>query len=179
MTEGVRAFAIVLAAGEGRRLDAGAPKALVRIGGEAIVTLAVRAAATSCAEGVVVAAPADLVEDVRALVEPSVLVVEGGATRQDSVRRGLEAVPRDVAVVAVLRCLEAEQGFGGGGVDAERLGRGQQARAQMGQQLGHGGEQDSGAGRRRRRQTAPDVGCCSTRACHSPMARSARALATC
>jgi 2-C-methyl-D-erythritol 4-phosphate cytidylyltransferase/2-C-methyl-D-erythritol 2,4-cyclodiphosphate synthase len=101
MTEGVRAFAIVLAAGEGARLDAGAPKGLVRIGDEAIVTLAVRAAAASCAEGVVVAAPIDLVDHVRTLVEPGVLVVAGGATRQESVRRALEAVPVDVEVVAI------------------------------------------------------------------------------
>jgi 2-C-methyl-D-erythritol 4-phosphate cytidylyltransferase len=101
MTEGVRAFAIVLAAGEGRRLGAGAPKSMVRIGDEAIVTLAVRSAAASRADGVIVAAPPGRVQDVRALVDPGVVVVEGGATRQDSVRRALEAVPDDVAIVAI------------------------------------------------------------------------------
>jgi 2-C-methyl-D-erythritol 4-phosphate cytidylyltransferase/2-C-methyl-D-erythritol 2,4-cyclodiphosphate synthase len=101
MTEGVRAFAIVVAAGDGTRLEAGAPKALVRIGGEAIVSLAVRAAGASCVAGVIVAAPADLVDHVRTLVEPGVLIVAGGATRQDSVRRALEAVPDGVAVVAI------------------------------------------------------------------------------
>lgn len=101
MTEGVRAYAIVLAAGEGTRLSAGAPKALIRIGDEAMLTLAVRSAAASCAEGVVVAAPAGLLEDVRTLVGPGVGVVQGGATRQDSVRRALDAVPGDVAVVAI------------------------------------------------------------------------------
>jgi 2-C-methyl-D-erythritol 4-phosphate cytidylyltransferase len=101
MTQAVRAYAIVLAAGEGRRLETGTPKSLVRIGREAIVTLAARAAAASCAERVIVTAPAGLVEDVRALVAPEVEVIEGGATRQASVRRALAAVPQDVAVVAI------------------------------------------------------------------------------
>jgi len=101
MTEGVRAYAIVLAAGRGRRLGAGGPKSLVRVGGEAIVALAARAAAASCAEGVVIVAPAGYVEDVRRVVAPELVVVEGGATRQGSTRLALEAVPGDVDVVAI------------------------------------------------------------------------------
>jgi 2-C-methyl-D-erythritol 4-phosphate cytidylyltransferase/2-C-methyl-D-erythritol 2,4-cyclodiphosphate synthase len=101
MTEGVRAYAIVLAAGQGRRLGAGAPKSLVGVGDRAIVTLAVRAAAASSVEGVIVAAPAGFLDEIRALVPREILVVEGGATRQGSVRRALDAVPDDADVVAI------------------------------------------------------------------------------
>jgi 2-C-methyl-D-erythritol 4-phosphate cytidylyltransferase len=101
MTQGVRAYAIVLAAGAGSRLAAGTPKSLVMIGDRAIVSLAVRSAAASCARGVIVAAPAGFLEEVRALVPPETLVVEGGATRQGSVRRALETVPDDAEIVAI------------------------------------------------------------------------------
>jgi 2-C-methyl-D-erythritol 4-phosphate cytidylyltransferase / 2-C-methyl-D-erythritol 2,4-cyclodiphosphate synthase len=96
-----RAYAIVLAAGAGRRLGGGTPKALVRIDGIAIVTLAVAAARASGAEGIVVTAPAGLQDAVAAAVGPGVRVLAGGPTRQDSVRLALRVVPDGVGIVAI------------------------------------------------------------------------------
>jgi 2-C-methyl-D-erythritol 4-phosphate cytidylyltransferase len=101
MTGPVRAFAIVLAAGAGRRLDTATPKSLVRVGGAPIVALAVEAARASCVEGVLVTAPAGREDEIRTIVGPGVVVIEGGETRQDSVRRALAAVPDGVDVVAI------------------------------------------------------------------------------
>ncbi len=101
MREPVRAFAIVLAAGAGRRLDATTPKSLLRIGGAPIVALAVDAARASRVEGVIVTAPPGQVDEVLAIVGPGIVVIEGGETRQDSVRCALDAVPDGVGLVAI------------------------------------------------------------------------------
>ena len=101
----MRATAIVLGAGDGERLGAPVPKAFVELEGTTILELAVRAAAASSAiERIVVAVPAGSEDRARSLLVdiplPSV-VVPGGATRQGSVRAALQAVPSDVAIVAV------------------------------------------------------------------------------
>jgi 2-C-methyl-D-erythritol 4-phosphate cytidylyltransferase len=102
-------LAVVLAgAGEGQRMGGG-PKAVFEIGGR---TLLERVAATFLAHPavgeVVAAVPDRLLERSRALLAglPNprgvrVAAVVGGATRQESVRRGLEALERDLAFVAV------------------------------------------------------------------------------
>lgn len=98
--------AIVPAAGRGTRLGAGGPKALRELGGVPMLVYAVRAlAAARLVDLVVVAAPADEVSRVHALLAESVpadvLVVAGGATRQESVARALAALDDDVDVVLV------------------------------------------------------------------------------
>ncbi|MFE5580047.1 2-C-methyl-D-erythritol 4-phosphate cytidylyltransferase [Kitasatospora sp. NPDC056531] len=102
------AAAVVPAAGRGERLGPGAPKALRELGGVPLLVHAVRALARSRAVGlVVVAAPADGVAEVVALLDShgldgkDIRVVAGGATRQESVRLGLAAIPEDVAIVLV------------------------------------------------------------------------------
>jgi 2-C-methyl-D-erythritol 4-phosphate cytidylyltransferase len=102
-----RTGAVIPAAGRGERLGPGAPKALRTLGGSPILVHAVRA--LSLARGVdvvVVAAPEDEVDSVRALVhgvvdDAELIVVAGGDTRQASVARGLLALPADVDVVLV------------------------------------------------------------------------------
>jgi len=95
---------LVLAAGSGVRLGAGAPKALRLLAGEPLLVHAVRrVAAAPSVRSIVVAAPVDGVETVRRLLAPvaSVTVVPGGAERQHSVAAALAAVPDDVEIVLV------------------------------------------------------------------------------
>jgi 2-C-methyl-D-erythritol 4-phosphate cytidylyltransferase len=99
--------ALVPAAGRGERLGVGAPKSLRHLGGIPLVVHAVRrlAAARSVA-AVVVAAPPGAVELVRELLAPVVrdaelVVVEGGATRQESVAAALAAAPPHCSIVLV------------------------------------------------------------------------------
>lgn len=102
-----RTAAVVPAAGKGMRLGPGAPKALRPLGGSPLLVHAVRA--LSLARGVdvvVVAAPEDEVDMVRALLsevvsDAELTVVAGGDTRQSSVARALIALPVDVDVVLV------------------------------------------------------------------------------
>jgi 2-C-methyl-D-erythritol 4-phosphate cytidylyltransferase len=104
---------LVPAAGRGERLGPGAPKALRTLRGEPLLLHAVRriAAARSVA-AVVVAAPADAVDSVRAMLAPAVdvelVVVAGGATREESVGLALAAAPPGPQIVLVhdaARCL--------------------------------------------------------------------------
>lgn len=99
---------MVPAAGRGERLGPGAPKALRELGGAPLLVHAVRALARSRAIGlVVVVAPPDGVAEVLALLDShgldgkDVRVVAGGATRQESVRLGLAAVPAPTGIVLV------------------------------------------------------------------------------
>ncbi|MGW7436136.1 2-C-methyl-D-erythritol 4-phosphate cytidylyltransferase [Streptomyces sp. NPDC054849] len=104
-----RTAAVIPAAGRGVRLGPGAPKALRALGGTPMLVHAVRAMARSRAVSlvVVVAPPAETAE-VRLLLgehtlpeRTEVLVVAGGATRQESVRAGLDALPQDVTSVLI------------------------------------------------------------------------------
>lgn len=99
---------MVPAAGRGERLGPGAPKALRELGGAPLLVHAVRALARSRAVGlVVVVAPPDGVAEVLNLLDShgldgkDVRVVAGGATRQESVRLGLAAVPPQTDIVLV------------------------------------------------------------------------------
>ncbi len=100
--------AIVPAAGSGERLGAGRPKALVAIAGEPMVARAVDGLLFSgVVDDVVVVAPADHLEAMRAAVPPPARVVTGGEDRVASVALGLAAVD-DAEVVLVhdaARCL--------------------------------------------------------------------------
>ena len=88
-------WAIVVAAGSGSRF--GGAKQYAPLAGRRVVDWSIDAA-RSVADGVVlVVAPSDV-----EAVEPAVdVVVPGGATRSESVRAGLAAVPDDAEVVLV------------------------------------------------------------------------------
>lgn len=102
-------FALIIpAAGFGRRLDAGAPKALVDIGGTALVRHTLdRFVGVEDLSEVVVAAPSGAMAEMQeALVDTGlegveVAVVAGGQTRQESVRCALEALRSQPDIVCV------------------------------------------------------------------------------
>ncbi|OIJ86586.1 2-C-methyl-D-erythritol 4-phosphate cytidylyltransferase [Streptomyces sp. MUSC 14] len=109
--------AVIPAAGRGVRLGPGAPKALRALNGTPMLIHAVRAlAASRHVSLVIVVAPSDGTEEVKSLLDahalpggtPSgsrgrtdFLVVPGGDTRQESVKRGLDALPPEYGVVLV------------------------------------------------------------------------------
>jgi 2-C-methyl-D-erythritol 4-phosphate cytidylyltransferase len=90
----VTAWGIVTSAGRGVRF--GGPKHVREVGGRRLVDRAVDALA-ACCDGVVVVVPAGTEWD----GPPVQAVVAGGATRADSVRAGLAAVPVDAEIVVV------------------------------------------------------------------------------
>ena len=95
---------LVPAAGAGVRLGPGGPKALRLLGGEPLLVHAVRRIAAAPSVGcVVVAAPPDEVDAVARMLAPvaPVIVVAGGAHRQESVAAALAAVPPDLPIVLV------------------------------------------------------------------------------
>jgi 2-C-methyl-D-erythritol 4-phosphate cytidylyltransferase len=93
--------ALVPAAGRGQRFGGDRPKALVSLAGEPLVVHAVRTLlAARAVTQVVVAAPAELVDEVRSLV-PAACVVAGGASRVASVAAALSAAAPDADVVLV------------------------------------------------------------------------------
>ncbi len=93
--------AIVVAAGDGRRLGADVPKAFVQLAGRTLLEHAVRRLAEHPRIGrIVVAVPAAAVGIARELV-PDAVVVAGGPTRQQSVALALSAVPADVDLLLV------------------------------------------------------------------------------
>ncbi len=107
-TRGPVVAAIVPAAGSGTRLVAdegtpGLPKALRLLGSESLLRHAVRAVEHAVSQ-LIVPAAADQHEAVRSALDDvavPVLVVEGGATRQESVRRALAVLDPAVQLVLV------------------------------------------------------------------------------
>jgi len=102
----VTVAAIVPAAGRGTRLGPGAAKALRELGGVPMLVYAVTALAEArLVDQVIVAAPPGDVGGVSALLSgsgpPDILVVAGGATRQESVALALTALNADSDVVLV------------------------------------------------------------------------------
>jgi 2-C-methyl-D-erythritol 4-phosphate cytidylyltransferase len=98
---------VVPAAGVGRRLGAGGAKALVRLGGRALLAHAVEAMeANRRVTAVVIVAHPDTLEVTRKLVAEEgfakvTAVVAGGPSRQASVAAGLAALPPEPTYVAV------------------------------------------------------------------------------
>ncbi|GAB1694832.1 2-C-methyl-D-erythritol 4-phosphate cytidylyltransferase [Krasilnikovia sp. M28-CT-15] len=95
---------LVPAAGAGVRLGPGTPKALRLLAGEPLLVHAIRrVAAAPSVRMIVVAAPAADVDAARAMLAPiaPVVVVAGGAERQQSVAAALAAVPDEVGIVLV------------------------------------------------------------------------------
>lgn len=100
---------IVVAAGDGTRLLAGRPKALVPVAGVPILERALHSVFRMSEESiVVVVAPPSAVDETRVIAEraagaaaASLRVVAGGASRTRSVRAGLAALPSSVETVLV------------------------------------------------------------------------------
>ncbi|WP_435746549.1 2-C-methyl-D-erythritol 4-phosphate cytidylyltransferase [Microbacterium sp. PMB16] len=99
---------IVVAAGSGTRLDAGAPKALVGIDAHSILRHALDGVFAAALAQVIVVAPAGYEGDALTELEAAAggrrdlgRVVTGGATRQQSVAAGLAALWGDVRTVLV------------------------------------------------------------------------------
>ncbi len=88
-------WAIVVAGGSGERF--GERKQYLALGGERVLDWALRSAAERT-DGVVLVVPADAVDEPEPLAS---VVVAGGATRSDSVRAGLAAVPTDAETIVV------------------------------------------------------------------------------
>ena len=107
MTPGTRVGAVVPAAGRGERFGRATPKALVPLHGRPLLqySLDVLQSADEV-EMIVVAAPSGAVDAVRSLAHTAglskvVAVVAGGADRQASVARGLDALPQGPGLVLV------------------------------------------------------------------------------
>jgi 2-C-methyl-D-erythritol 4-phosphate cytidylyltransferase len=88
----VHAVGIVAAAGSGLRLGAGRPKALIELAGRPLVSWAVAALMDGGVDQVVVAVPAGCSDQFIQSVPPGTRLVDGGATRTESVRAALQAV---------------------------------------------------------------------------------------
>ena len=85
--------AVVPAAGSGERLGIGIPKAFVELGGRTMLEHAVDGLlASGVIKRVVVATPADRVEETMVLLAGRATVVAGGAERPESVRCALAVV---------------------------------------------------------------------------------------
>lgn len=105
--------ALVLGAGRGERLGHALPKAFVPLAGMTLIERSIRALDESGAVGLIlpVLAQSEIARfkalglgDIKALASP----VVGGAERQDSVRAGLAALPKETEWVAVhdaARCM--------------------------------------------------------------------------
>lgn len=90
----MHAVGIVAAAGSGLRLGADRPKALVPLGGRALVCWAVDALRAGGVSDVVVAVPADERAAFATVLPADVRLVAGGETRTASVRAALDAATR-------------------------------------------------------------------------------------
>lgn len=96
--------AIVVAAGSGVRLGGEGPKALRELAGRPLVSWSLEALAEGGVTSAVVVVAANAVEqfvEVVANAPVPIALVVGGASRQESVRRGLLAVAADADVVLV------------------------------------------------------------------------------
>jgi len=107
VTPGVRAAAVVPAAGRGERLGGPTPKSLVLLGGRPLVQYALTTLqGVAEIEAVAVAVPPDATTAIRDLARSAgltkvVAVVPGGADRQASVAAGLRALPSGPDLVLV------------------------------------------------------------------------------
>lgn len=98
----IRCAAIVVAAGAGLRMGGGIPKALMPVGGRALAAWCLDAlSAAAVATVVVVGPPGREAELAQALGLDDAHVVAGGASRAESVARGLDAIGDDNRLVLV------------------------------------------------------------------------------
>lgn len=98
-------YAVVVAAGRGVRMGAVVNKVLLPLCGEPVIRHAVRAFCEADEiDGVVVVASADETEQMRAALcglEKVCAIVPGGSTRQESVKNGLDALPKEARIALV------------------------------------------------------------------------------
>ena len=98
-------YAVVVAAGRGVRMGAAVNKVLLPLCGEPVIRHAVRAfCEADKIDGVVVVASADETEQMRAALcglEKVCAIVPGGSTRQESVKNGLDALPKEARIALV------------------------------------------------------------------------------
>ncbi len=98
----VRVVALVPAAGSGERLGSPVPKAFVPVAGQPLLVHAVDRLIEAGVDDVIVAAPADQLDDARRMLAGRARVVVGGADRTASVAAALAAVdgvnPGDTAI---------------------------------------------------------------------------------
>jgi 2-C-methyl-D-erythritol 4-phosphate cytidylyltransferase len=88
---------VIAAAGSGERLGAGGPKAFVPLAGRPMVEWSIAACrAASCVRSIVIACPPGHVHD---LAGGDVGVVDGGATRAESVSNALAAVGTELVAI--------------------------------------------------------------------------------
>lgn len=97
---------LIVAAGSGERLASGGPKAFADLAGEPLLVHAVRAfAACAAIDDVVLVVGAEHLDRAASTLDRARLAVRalvaGGATRQQSVGRGVDACPSGTAVIAV------------------------------------------------------------------------------
>lgn len=104
----MRVNAVIVAAGAGKRMGGGAPKALLLLAGRPLVCRALARFAASSAQKAVVVVPeteqAEFDRVLRAAGDLGTLswvLQAGGARRQDSVRLGLERLDPDCEIVVV------------------------------------------------------------------------------
>ena len=94
---------VLVAAGNGERLGAGIPKALVEIGGKSLLAHALHSIQGFNPTQLVVVAHEDHVEDFQAQVRVNYsgdfVIAKGGESRQDSVANGLALVTQDLVLV--------------------------------------------------------------------------------
>jgi 2-C-methyl-D-erythritol 4-phosphate cytidylyltransferase len=99
--------AIIAAAGFGRRMKTDRPKQLLALNGTPILVHTIRKFdASNAIDYIIVTAPRESVDEVKDLVQSagfkkSVVVVEGGERRQDSVAMGLKQLQPGTDIVAV------------------------------------------------------------------------------
>ncbi len=106
MPSSVNVWAIIVAAGQGKRFGSKEPKQFAPLAGKPVVLWSVETFLDhSSVAGVTLVVPAAYAERPPAWLEDlearGVAVIAGGAERTDSVRLGLATVPADVAMVAV------------------------------------------------------------------------------
>jgi 2-C-methyl-D-erythritol 4-phosphate cytidylyltransferase len=98
----MKAAAVIVAAGSGSRLGASMPKALVCLGTSTILDWSVRTfGGHPQIDSLVVVGPAEAIGAIAATLPPGAQVVAGGATRHESVGRGLAVLGDDVDFVLI------------------------------------------------------------------------------
>jgi 2-C-methyl-D-erythritol 4-phosphate cytidylyltransferase len=95
-----RALGVIVAAGSGVRLGRGEPKALVSVAGRPLLARTLETFAPAGFDRLVVTAPPDRLEEFRRVAKSAgtglhAVVIAGGATRSESVRRAFEALLAD------------------------------------------------------------------------------------
>ncbi|UCF19340.1 MAG: 2-C-methyl-D-erythritol 4-phosphate cytidylyltransferase [Gemmatimonadota bacterium] len=106
MNFSAKSWAVIVAAGAGKRLDSEEPKQFISVAGRPLLLWSVETFQEHPAiAGLTLVLPAATLvrppDWLRTLEAPNVILTAGGATRTDSVRLGLDTVPAEIGTVAV------------------------------------------------------------------------------